>query len=351
MVEIVAHCKLSLLKKISLYLHIPFCAQRCHYCDFYSSTKISSCGEQFLESIRKELVWQKNRFQESVQLQTIYFGGGTPNLFAPGALLSLLETISRNFLIRQDCEITIEMNPEFVPNAEGLQSLREGGFNRISIGAQSANDNELRFLGRIHSHESTLKAVDAARKAAFENICLDLIWNIPGQTEKQLQHTLETFIELEPSHISAYSLSAEEGTPYAALIENGEIAENPETIGNIFFEQVHDELEKAGFEHYEISNFSQAGKRSKHNQSYWLGDDYLGLGPSAHSKLGKRRFWHDAKLLSYIEKASKNDFTPDGDEEITRQIELEELILLRLRTKEGLKLTDFTKWEREKLLY
>jgi oxygen-independent coproporphyrinogen III oxidase len=339
------------LKNISLYLHFPFCAQRCHYCDFFSTTQFDRQGTPFLQGIKNELLWQKERLGEKVTIQTIYFGGGTPNLYSPDALLELIDFIKTHYVLSPQCEISIEMNPEFAPDLDGMKRLRAGGFNRISLGAQSADDDALQFLGRIHSHQRTLKAIDAACRAGFENISLDLIWNIPGQNEKALQKTLEIFIRLKPQHISAYSLSAEPGTPYASRIAKGDIQENSDERGQDQFVKVHNELQKAGYEHYEISNFALSGKRSLHNQTYWQNGDYLGLGPSAHSKMGNRRFWHFPNLTHYLQKAAKNDFAPDGEEIISTEMALEELILLRLRTKEGLLLSDLDPNIREKLLY
>ena len=334
------------MKNLSLYLHFPFCKSKCHYCDFFSVKNSSSYFTEYIDAIINEIKWQAKKYKSNYQIQTIYFGGGTPNLFFSQYLIKVLDNIRRSFNVEKDAEITIELNPEFCKNKTFFDDLKLAGFNRLSIGGQSMHNDELKFLGRIHNHETTINAINLAIQSGFNNISLDIIFNIPQQTKEDLEKTIEEFLSFKPKHISAYSLTKEQGTQYYKMIKSGKIKENADYIDKEHFELCHELLSKNNFLHYEISNYSLKGYESKHNSNYWNGTDYIGLGPSAHSKIGDKRFWHDASLSNYFQGYKENNFTCDGLEILTEKMKFTELLMTKFRLKNGIDRSDvnYKKW-------
>lgn len=264
----------------SLYLHIPFCERKCLYCDFYSVENLESM-EAFLRAIDREIAGHKE-LGAGTTFDTVFFGGGTPSLLAPLQLERLLQRLHETFKIDPGAELTIETNPGTV-NVEKLIAYRALGINRLSIGIQSLRDSELRWLGRIHDARSAISCMEFARRAGFDNVGIDLIYSLPGQTSGQWDETLKKSLDLEPDHVSAYSLIVEDNTPLAALVASRQVSPNPAEIEAALYEQTMDSLRRHGFEHYEVSNYARPGRRSRHNYAYWTHTCYLGFGPSAHA--------------------------------------------------------------------
>lgn len=333
-----------------MYIHVPFCAKRCHYCDFYSTTRFENAGDHYLTTLVSDISNKSDHgFFKDYALDTVYFGGGTPNMYQPDQVDSLLKYVQEKIGLESVREITLEVNPEFSRSLEQFTHWKSAGINRLSIGMQSCLDHELDFLGRIHNHQTTLECFRAARDAGFYEIGLDLIYGVPGQTASDLEKSLKELVRLNPEHISAYNLTREGGTVYDEWILAGKITQNDEEIEEAFFRQVHDCLTSAGYEHYEISNYAKPGHRAIHNDHYWNGTDYLGLGPSAHSKMNNRRFWYSPDLTAYLIRAQTGNFSPDGIETIDSTMHLSEQVLLGLRTASGLDLSHLLPFERQSI--
>lgn len=307
------------MKALSLYIHVPFCARKCHYCDFYSIESLHDHKAYTLaacNSIKNVLDERKNDYW----VKTIYVGGGTPNFLPAKDLEKIMSCIKKTYQIDEQAEISIEINPEFSNSIEELKLLKKLGFNRLSIGIQSLSDKELKTLGRIHSANTALKCIKNA-KEIFDNISVDIIYAIPGQDKKSLIKTLKQIRDLEPQHISAYNLTAEEGTPYANMLKSGKLKAQDESIEVDYFYTIHDFLEKHGYLHYEISNYSLPDKMSKHNSSYWTDQDYLGIGPSAHSRIGQYRYAFQPDLQLFLNDPghfNEKDVVSESDTLITR---------------------------------
>lgn len=268
----------------SLYLHIPFCEKKCVYCDFYSIETLSPMKD-FLEALHREIALC-TAYGTGTTFTTIFFGGGTPSLLHPQQLESILFKLASCFSISSDAEVTLETNPGTVTE-EKLRAYRSLGVNRLSIGVQSFHEAELKFLTRIHNAEQARQCVQYAWRAGFDNVSLDLIYALPGQTLAQWEATLRQAIALEPNHLSAYGLIVESGTPLARMVQAGMIAPQPDDVEATFYEFTMAFMADHGFEHYEVSNYAKPGFRSQHNSTYWHHDNYLGFGPSAHS------FWKE----------------------------------------------------------
>ena len=324
------------MKNLSLYLHFPFCKSKCHYCDFYSIENGNKYFTEYIDAIINEIKWQFKNIDNNYKVQTIYFGGGTPNLFSSHYLIKVLDNIQNNFNVKNDAEITIELNPEFCKDKSFFHDLKLAGFNRLSIGAQSIHNDELEFLGRIHNHKATVNSINLAVQSGFNNISLDLIFNIPEQKKDNIIKTIEEFLSFKPKHISAYSLTKERGTKYYEMIKLGRIKENPDYKDRGYFKLCHNLLNENDFSHYEISNYSLKGYESKHNLNYWNGTDYIGFGPSAHSKIGNMRFWHNPSVVNYFKKNERNDFSCDESEILTEDEKFIELLMTRFRLHSGI---------------
>lgn len=295
-----------------IYLHIPFCKTRCIYCDFYSTTR-SELKTRYIRALCSELEMRKEYLQEE-RVETIYFGGGTPSQLEEGDFKQIFETIQRCYGMEYCHEITLEANPDDLPK-EYLQMLSTLPFNRISMGIQTFDDATLKLLKRRHNAQTAIEAVDRCRQAGFRNISIDLIYGLPGETKERWERDLRQAIDLNVEHISAYHLIYEEDTPIYKMLKQHQVSEVDEDSSLEFFTMLIEHLQKAGFEHYEISNFCRPGKSSRHNTSYWKGIPYLGCGPSAHSFNGMTRDWNVSSIDLYIK----------GIEENRRAFEIEQL--------------------------
>ena len=324
---------------MNLYLHIPFCASRCSYCDFYKETKQDE-RLAFLRALETELCSRRSELPEGALVEHIYLGGGTPSQLSISELERLFDTIWRYYPLASGGEITIECNPDDVtPDyARGLAQLPT---NRVSMGVQSFHEADLRFLSRRHSADQVTAAVDALRSEGLTNLSLDLIYGLPRQTEKLWEANIARFLELDVPHLSAYHLIYEEGTALMRLLQAGKVQAVDEEASLRFFELLIQRLKAAGYEHYEISNFARPGCYAQHNTGYWQGVPYLGFGPSAHSYDGeRRRSYNVASLRDYI--AGMERGVRDYEEELLGEEELQhEYIPTRMRTQWGIVYADY----------
>lgn len=295
-----------------IYLHIPFCKTRCIYCDFYSTTR-SELKTRYVRALCSELEMRKE-YLKGERVETIYFGGGTPSQLEEGDFRQLFETIQKCYGMESCREITLEANPDDL-SKEYLQMLSTLPFNRLSMGIQTFDDATLKLLKRRHDARTAIEAVDRCRQAGFSNISIDLIYGLPGETKERWENDLRQAIDLNVEHISAYHLIYEEDTPIYKMLKQHQVSEVDEDSSLEFFTLLIERLQKAGFEHYEISNFCRPGKYSRHNTSYWQGISYLGCGPSAHSFDGMTREWNVSSIDLYIK----------GIEENRRAFEIEHL--------------------------
>lgn len=318
-----------------IYLHIPFCKKRCIYCDFYSTTQENK-KDAYIDALCHELELRTEYIPKGEKIETIYWGGGTPSQLEEKHFQKVFNTIYRNYDVIESPEITIEANPDDL-TTEYIQMLRKAPFNRISIGIQTFNDDILNLLHRRHSAQQAIQAVKQCQEEGFQNISIDLIYGLPGETADTWNHDLDQAIQLNVTHISAYHLIFEENTPLWQLKEQHVVNEADEDKSILFFEMLIDRLTKAGYEHYEISNFALPGMRSKHNSSYWTGKNYIGCGPSAHSYNGISRQWNVSSLEQYIQEIS-HDTVPYEIEELDIHTRYNDLIITSIRTKDGLSL-------------
>lgn len=317
-----------------LYVHVPFCPQVCPYCSFAVTAVRPRLHERYVRALCAELAARRS-LADRGPLDTVYFGGGTPTLLAPGQLGRILETARHCLGIKADAELTVEANPEAADTAR-FTALRELGFNRLSLGVQSFADQSLRLLGRQHSGAQADAACDAARQAGFGNLSLDLICAIPGAPARDWEYSLARALEHQPEHLSTYALTIEASTPFAKQERQGRLVPMPEDEQAQAYECGTDRLEAAGFEHYEVSNFARPGFRSRHNWGYWHGGQYLGVGLAAHSLLGGRRSWNQRRLKDYLERVEAGLSPEAGAEELDAATVREEALWLGLRTSEGI---------------
>ncbi len=314
-----------------IYIHIPFCKQACYYCDFHFSTNQQYRGE-LVNAIRKEIELQKNYLDQQL-IETVYFGGGTPSLLHTHELRSILETIQSNFILTKNPEVTLEANPDDLDSST-LEDLFKIGINRLSIGIQSFHNELLTFLHRAHDSSSAVACIKSAREAGFKNISIDLIYGIPGERDEMWVSDIQQAIDLEPEHISCYSLTIEEKTVFGKWSAAGKLKAVDDEVAARHLEILIEELERAGFEHYEISNFSKPGFQSQHNSSYWKQAHYLGIGPSAHSYNGTSRQFNISNNSLYV-KAIERGEIPFEKEVLSREDQVNEYILTSLRTQWG----------------
>lgn len=317
-----------------LYLHIPFCQSKCAYCTFYSTTDLSLVP-LWLEALKKEIDFYQGYFQP---FDSLYLGGGTPSRLSDQEIITLMDLIQSRFDFETDSEITIEANPDDL-TLKKIKRFRDSGINRISLGVQSFNDQELMLLGRPHKAQEAEEALYRIRDAGFHNLGIDLIYGLPGQTRDLWMVTIDKALRFQPEHLSCYQLSVEKDTRLWAKKEKGQIALPDESEEELFFLATSQALTERGYIHYEISNFArEASFFSRHNQKYWRRSPTLGLGPSAHSFLGNRRWWNVSSLTEYCRALEKGNPPLGGQEALTEeQVQLERLSL-GLRTKEGVDL-------------
>ncbi len=313
----------------ALYFHIPFCKRLCGYCDFMRSVKLRYMP-QVVEQMGLELATQ-SALLSGKPIKTIYFGGGTPSLLEPSVVERLISQAHRFFDCSAVEEITIEVNPDDVTEEYATQ-LAKTSVNRVSLGVQSADDQCLQFMGRRHTAQQAVDAVRWLQQAGFGNISVDLIFGVDGFDARSLERSLHTIIGLDVQHISAYHLTIEPSTRFGRLLSKGELAQVGEEQSQQQFDMVHRYLTDAGFEHYEVSNFAKTGYRSKHNSSYWLGVEYLGIGPGAHSYIGNRRHWCTQSVEEYINGVEY------GSEVLSTTDMLNEYVMVSLRRIEGIDL-------------
>jgi len=321
-----------------LYLHIPFCRRKCPYCAFVSQEPAAGDLEGYGDILSAEMGLAAQAFGAEKPLESVYFGGGTPSLLDPSHIARILERAAGLFSLEQRAEITLEANPGTV-DQERLAAFRSAGVNRLSLGVQSFSDPMLAALGRIHSAAEAREAFGAARAAGFDNIGIDLIHALPGQTLPLWRNELEQALALKPEHLSIYGLTVEEGTPFARQYGDDSPLLPDEDLAADMFEEADDLLTAAGYEHYEIANYALPGRRSDHNSGYWHRDGYLGLGAGAHSFLRQGygvRFGNPAGLDAYAG-AIAQGLLPHGDEQtLTRQDALAEFMFLGLRMADGI---------------
>ena len=314
-----------------IYIHIPFCKQACNYCDFHFSTSLKN-KDGFLIALKKEIELQKD-YLSNETISTIYFGGGTPSLLSETELMSVFEMLHREFVIAPTAEITLEANPDDITK-EKINELKHTPVNRLSMGIQSFFDEDLKLMNRAHTSKEAETAVKLSQDKGFENITIDLIYGIPTLTNQNWKHNLNTTFDLEVKHISAYCLTVEPKTALAHQIKTGKISNVDEQQSSEHFEMMLEEMNKHGFTQYEISNFCKPGFHSKHNSSYWLKENYLGLGPSAHSFNGTSRQWNISTNPLYIQALLKGEMNFEK-EELTSNQRYNEYVLTSLRTMWG----------------
>lgn len=322
-----------------IYIHIPFCKTRCIYCDFFTQTDSSSQYE-YVDALCKEAILRKN-YIDNDPIESIYFGGGTPSQISPKSIDQIIKTIYSHFSVNKDVEITLEANPDDL-DENYLQQLIKIGFNRISIGTQSFDDNELKFLKRRHSAQKAKDAVRISKDVGFENISIDLMYGLPNQSIDIWSKNIDEAISLDIKHISAYHLIYEENTKLYNMLMSHRVKSVGEEISVEMFSLLIDKLSQANLIQYEISNFAKEGYYSRHNSSYWLGKKYLGLGSSAHSYNGENRAWNANSISKYIKDINNN--TPNTEIEILdRTIQYNDRILTGMRTMWGLDLSKLEK--------
>ena len=312
-----------------IYIHIPFCRSRCIYCDFYSTTLGRDTMISYAHALDQEM-HRRRQYIKGTRVHTIYIGGGTPSLLPAEVLQGIFSSVNACFSLDDDAEVTIEANP--------VESIRQTPVNRISMGAQTFSDRLLRFLGRRHNSRQTVNAVQTCKEAGIANISLDLIYGLPGQTMHDWQSDVEQALSLGITHLSAYALSYEEGTPLDRMLRKGDIQETDEELSRQMYNHLIAATRQAGFLHYEISNFALPGYHSRHNSSYWQGIPYLGLGAGAHSYDGLRtRRANLSDIKSYI---AATDDVPHEEECLNNDERYDEFIMTRLRTSSGIPLDE-----------
>lgn len=334
----------QLLATASLYLHIPFCHTRCHYCDFNTYAGILPLREPYVRALLTEiaLAGEQARHADGSlrRSRTVFFGGGTPSLLSVAQISRLLNTCRSAFSIDQDAEITLEANPGTLSEQQ-LVGLRASGVNRLSMGAQSFDAHLLEVLGRIHTPEEITQAVQYARAAGFSSINLDFMFGLPEQTMQHWQETLERALELRPEHLSLYSLIIEEGTPFYTWAGDGRIVPGDEDLCADMYEYADERLRTAGYINYEISNWSLPGYHSLHNLTYWQNLPYIGMGAGAYSSFGGRRYSNERDPQQYIRTLKQRRIPEVESEEVEHEQAMSETAFLALRTAMGLHLPTF----------
>ncbi len=312
-----------------VYLHIPFCKRLCAYCDFYKSVRLGLIDE-VVTAMHRELL-ERRDYLHDPKIETLYFGGGTPSLLPVERLAGLKHRVEELFDCSSLGEVTLEANPDDLTPSY-LAALREAGFNRLSIGIQSFDDGELRWMNRRHTARRAEEVVREAREAGFANLTIDLIFGVPGFGEEILRRSLDRALALEVEHISVYHLTIEPDTALGRREARGELHAVEESVSEREYALVHETLTAAGYEHYEISNYARPGFRARHNSAYWQGSEYLGIGPAAHSFDGRSRCWSLDTVESYL---TAEPFRFES-EELSARNRLNEYLMTRLRTCEGI---------------
>ena len=317
------------MRETAIYIHIPFCDHKCIYCDFYSIISYENT-ESYLQYLLNEIDFYSNAYSKDRKIISIFIGGGTPSFMEPGYISTLIEKIKNKFNINDNVEITLETNPGTVSKTK-LLDFQKAGVNRISIGIQSFNEDELKFLTRIHDSKTAVKTVHDASDI-FENVSIDLIFNLPKQSKKKWLHNLQTAVQLPIKHISAYSLILEHGTILNKMVLDGKVKMQSEDYDAELYETTIDVLKVNGFNQYEVSNFTKDGYECIHNLAYWRYKEYLGFGTSAHSFVNGKRWWNFSSLKFYNAAVNKKGNAAAGEEVLSRNEMLDEYVMLALRS-------------------
>ncbi|MBO5484125.1 MAG: oxygen-independent coproporphyrinogen III oxidase [Lachnospiraceae bacterium] len=334
-------------KPLSLYVHIPFCVRKCLYCDFLSGPAEEGEKEEYVNLLSQEIASWGRQLEGEYRLETIFLGGGTPSCLTSKQLEKLGNIIQNAFSTGENLEFTTEANPGTV-SAEHIRSWKDMGINRISLGLQSAQEEELRRLGRIHTYLQFLETYESLRDAGFDNINIDLMADIPGQTMESYRDTLEKVIALIPQHISAYSLIVEPGTPFYEMEQKGILEREGEDIDRKMYDFTREYLQEHGYHRYEISNYALAGRECRHNCVYWQGGEYLGVGLGASSYLHQHRFSNQTRIgeyKKYVQKLEQSERWTEWEfaelSPVNRQMQMEEFMFLGLRMQQGISKKEF----------
>ena len=325
------------MKELGIYVHIPFCKQKCSYCDFISYCDKNDLIEKYIKALKQEI---ENSSVNEYEISTIYIGGGTPSYIESKYISEILKTIKQKYNISRNVEITIEVNPG-TATKEKLRDYVEAGINRISIGLQSCNNNLLKMIGRIHTYEEFLSTYKLAREVGFKNINVDLMIGLPNQTLDDVKKSLEEISKLNPEHISVYSLIVEEGTPIEKKIAKGQLKLPNEELEREEYWEVKKFLENLGYKHYEISNFAKTGYESKHNLNCWEQKEYLGFGAAAHSYMKKTRYSNTENIEKYINQEMQSKQLHMVHEVQKEEEQKKEYMLLGLRKIDGVQISSF----------
>lgn len=328
------------MKKLGVYIHVPFCKKKCNYCDFYSVKWDGEWENKYIEAVIDEIKSYKEMMVDKYIVDTIYFGGGTPTIIKPSNLKRILDSISIVAEIDKHAEISMEANPNTLTD-ENLKQYKESGINRLSIGIQSLNDEILKNIGRIHNSTDAIDAIDRAMKHGFDNINADAMFNIPGQTTLDIEDTLSKIMERGVKHISFYSLKLEKGTPMYTMEQKNLITMPDEDEERNMYYKGRIVMEKNNLFQYEISNFAVKGFECRHNLKYWNQEEYIGIGPSAHSFMNSIRYSNPSDLKLYCKNIEENNFNRIIQEEMNERELMFEYIMLRLRLTEGLDADEF----------
>ncbi len=320
---------------LGIYIHIPFCVKKCNYCDFLSFSASDEAREAYVQTLCGEIRLEAREYK-SYQVQTVFFGGGTPSLLTVPQLTGILETLKENFHVAKTAEISMEINPGTV-TAESLRGYRAAGINRLSIGLQSANDEEMKILGRIHTYDMFIQAYKEAVAAGFTNINVDVMSALPGQDRDSYKDTLKKILRLDPrpTHISAYSLIVGEGTLFYEWHEQGKLNLPKEEEEREMYELTGEMLEEAGYRRYEISNYALPGYECEHNKSYWVRKNYLGFGLGAASMVENKRFSNEGDMNQYMTRVNTGVSTEKNATLLTKEEQMEETMFLGLRLMDG----------------
>ena len=310
-------------KKTGLYIHIPFCVRKCNYCAFLSFDAETSPRKEYTDALVNEITYRGEQLGQP-EIDSVYVGGGTPSVLDISQMRDIMHAVGKSFRVKEGAEITIEANPATLGRKDGvmlakLQAYRFMGFNRLSMGVQAMDNDRLHYMGRIHTAENVVRDMELIRRKGFDNVNLDLMFSIPGETTEDALSDLERILGLDPEHISCYSLQIEEGTPFGDMAEAGELTEVPDEEDRRTYHEICRVLREAGYEHYEISNFAKPGFRSRHNSLYWDMSDYIGVGLGASGFMDGRRYKNISDIEAYIEAFAK---LPEEDSRI--EIPLEE---------------------------
>ncbi|WP_196593258.1 radical SAM family heme chaperone HemW [Pectinatus sottacetonis] len=323
----------------SLYIHIPFCKQKCRYCDFPSITAVSTLYPTYTNALVYEISLRRRELG-AININTIYFGGGTPSLMPINLVTTILKTIYDNFTVSNNCEITLEANPGTI-DFSYLHGLKQIGVNRLSLGIQSIHNNLLKILGRIHTFQDADITITNARKAGFDNISIDLMYGLPTQTMPMLQESLTWAVARDIQHISVYGLQIEPNTPFYTMCKSGQLSLPDEVLVEKMYDYINNFLPQNNFHRYEISNFAKKNFASRHNSAYWQDKPYIGLGCAAHSYYKQKRFYNTHNVNEYISQCLNDTLTYEQEEILDKKSWMEEFCFLRLRMTEGINKNEF----------